>query len=513
MNDFLFWLALSPSQLFILALVLLLTFFLFMFRFAPIIERLVLLDRLHYVRTAAEGFNNNNGQLEETGAPCGINGAPWPPCGINEDLLPPCGIYGDALSPCGIDGDALPPCGIDGGPLPPSGIDGNPLAGSPSNYAISTNIDLPRSRVNSSQRVCSCCVSEDGFLARPNLARPVQSVTTGKGATMTCSPPRDTSPHQDSAGTAGLTLARPNLARPVQSVTTGKGVTRICSPPRDTSPHQDSAGTAPSGTSPSVQPPPPPQTMTRLPPRDTSPYQDIAGTAPSGSPPSVQPPSPPQTMTCSPPRDTSPHQDSAGTAPSGPPPAAQPRLPPQTRGIPPHSAPTPLKRPMLTPEGGPRPRVSASIGTAIQSDDALVASLAARELASPLNPLSSLAIDPPCECEHNDPDSPVARQFSSVVLAVAPAVTMDEASSLSWLAHPWSQGRCVHIHTGNLSFAGERAAADCSPAACSLHRAEERESNRPMPGVGGRRGTVAALLPLFDPVISPRNTALLARLC
>jgi len=31
-------------------------------------------------------------------------------------------------------------------------------------------------------------------------------------------------------------------------------------PLRDTSPHQDSAGTAPSGTPPPTQPPPPPQT-------------------------------------------------------------------------------------------------------------------------------------------------------------------------------------------------------------------------------------------------------------
>ena len=37
----------------------------------------------------------------------------------------------------------------------------------------------------------------------------------------------------------------------------------------------------------------------------------------------------------------------------------------------------------------------------------------------------------PCECEHNNPDSLDARLFPSVVLAVAPAVTMDEASSLS----------------------------------------------------------------------------------
>jgi len=39
------------------------------------------------------------------------------------------------------------------------------------------------------------------------------------------------------------------------------------------------------------------------------------------------------------------------------------------------------------------------------------------------------AIDSPCECEHNNPDSLDARLF--LVLAVAPAVTMDEASSLS----------------------------------------------------------------------------------
>jgi len=44
---------------------------------------------------------------------------------------------------------------------------------------------------------------------------------------------------------------------------------------------------------------------------------------------------------------------------------------------------------------------------------------------------SALAIDSPCECEHNNPDSLDARLFPSVVLAVAPAVTMDEASSLT----------------------------------------------------------------------------------
>ena len=40
------------------------------------------------------------------------------------------------------------------------------------------------------------------------------------------------------------------------------------------------------------------------------------------------------------------------------------------------------------------------------------------------------AIDSPCECEHNNPDSLDARLFPSVVFAVAPGVTMDEASSV-----------------------------------------------------------------------------------
>jgi len=40
-------------------------------------------------------------------------------------------------------------------------------------------------------------------------------------------------------------------------------------------------------------------------------------------------------------------------------------------------------------------------------------------------------IDSPWECERNNPDSLDARLFPSVVLAVAPAVTMDEASSPS----------------------------------------------------------------------------------
>ena len=43
----------------------------------------------------------------------------------------------------------------------------------------------------------------------------------------------------------------------------------------------------------------------------------------------------------------------------------------------------------------------------------------------------NIAIDSSCECEHNNPDSLDARLFPSVVLAVAPAVIMDEVSSLS----------------------------------------------------------------------------------
>jgi len=40
------------------------------------------------------------------------------------------------------------------------------------------------------------------------------------------------------------------------------------------------------------------------------------------------------------------------------------------------------------------------------------------------------SIDSPCEFEYNNPDSLDARLFFTVVLAVAPAVAMDEASSL-----------------------------------------------------------------------------------
>ena len=56
---------------------------------------------------------------------------------------------------------------------------------------------------------------------------------------------------------------------------------------------------------------------------------------------------------------------------------------------------------------------------------------------------SARAIDSPCECEHNNPDSLDARLFFTVVLAVAPAVTMDEAPSLSRVE--WLRALCqVH---------------------------------------------------------------------
>jgi len=58
-------------------------------------------------------------------------------------------------------------------------------------------------------------------------------------------------------------------------------------------------------------------------------------------------------------------------------------------------------------------------------------------LTTRVNPVSHNPLDEQrsipraCECEPNNPDSLDARLFPSVVLAVAPAVTMDEAYSLS----------------------------------------------------------------------------------
>ena len=66
------------------------------------------------------------------------------------------------------------------------------------------------------------------------------------------------------------------------------------------------------------------------------------------------------------------------------------------------------------------------------------------------NCFASAAMDSPCECEYNNPDSLDARLFLYVVSAVAPAVTMDGAFSLSW------------FHTGNLS-AGVQTRVRASP--------------------------------------------------
>jgi len=52
-------------------------------------------------------------------------------------------------------------------------------------------------------------------------------------------------------------------------------------------------------------------------------------------------------------------------------------------------------------------------------------------------------IDSLCECEHSNPDSLDARLFPSVMLAVAPAVPMDEASSLTGLLCSHSHGESI----------------------------------------------------------------------
>jgi len=78
----------------------------------------------------------------------------------------------------------------------------------------------------------------------------------------------------------------------------------------------------------------------------------------------------------------------------------------------------------------------ASLGLAKEEEEEEVEEVAAP--AEVVQGARARAIDSPCECEHNNPDSLDARLFPSVVLAVAPAVTMDEASSLS-------RGRQAHI--------------------------------------------------------------------
>jgi len=64
------------------------------------------------------------------------------------------------------------------------------------------------------------------------------------------------------------------------------------------------------------------------------------------------------------------------------------------------------------------------------------------------------SIDSPCECEHNNPDSLDARLFFTVVLAVASAVTMDEASSLSGSAriHLLSSGQQLNRESNTMQW-------------------------------------------------------------
>jgi len=73
-------------------------------------------------------------------------------------------------------------------------------------------------------------------------------------------------------------------------------------------------------------------------------------------------------------------------------------------------------------------RVSPSSPRRSASHSVLLVALGGRVLA---RKSIGVAIDSPCACEHNNPNSLDARLFPSVVLAVAPAVAMDEASFLS----------------------------------------------------------------------------------
>jgi len=103
----------------------------------------------------------------------------------------------------------------------------------------------------------------------------------------------------------------------------------ICLPPRGTSPHQDSAGTAPSSTPPAMEAAA--MMMICLPPRGTSPHQDSADTVPSSTPPAMEAAAKAAATT-----------EAAARGPAQPPP------PLQTRAAQPHSARTPLKRHMRT---------------------------------------------------------------------------------------------------------------------------------------------------------------------
>jgi len=63
--------------------------------------------------------------------------------------------------------------------------------------------------------------------------------------------------------------------------------------------------------------------------------------------------------------------------------------------------------------------------------------------------MQSKPISPRCECEHNNPDSLDARLFLSLVLAVAPAVTMDGVRRVNpnpqttYMLNTWSEENTV----------------------------------------------------------------------
>jgi len=67
------------------------------------------------------------------------------------------------------------------------------------------------------------------------------------------------------------------------------------------------------------------------------------------------------------------------------------------------------------------------------------------------------SLDSPCECEHSNLDSLDARLFPFVVLAVAPAVTMDEASSLSRYHHREYASSSGHSRRDSSHHEGEQS--------------------------------------------------------
>jgi len=77
-------------------------------------------------------------------------------------------------------------------------------------------------------------------------------------------------------------------------------------------------------------------------------------------------------------------------------------------------------------------------------------------------PTTSASIDSPCECEHNNPDSLDARLFFTVVLAVAPAVTIDTAGATANTTVKNSRASresgllCSHSHEESIGFGPSR---------------------------------------------------------